>query len=240
MRFLGIQNCEVEGFGLYQRRLAELGIDLDMRPAYRGDALPDATAYDGILIGGTPAAAYELERHSFLAAEAHYLEQAVGAHTPCLGICFGAQLLAAILGGGVRRAAEAEIGITEIEVTPAGLHSQLLAGFPMRFPVFQWHGDTFGVPPGGELLAAGKVCRNQAFHHGTAVGVQFHLEITADEARRWAVAYSEELRLHDKTTDQVVDELQDRGLQLTALAELLTDNFVQIVRTSRSDAGEVG
>lgn len=227
MKFLGLQNCEVEGFGLYQDHLRELGVELDVRPAYRGDPLPDATGYDAILIGGTPAAAYEIELHPYLVAESRYLEQALRSDTPCLGICFGAQLLAAVLGGGAWEADEKEIGITEIEVTPAGLHSQLLAGFPRRFPVFQWHGDTFSVPPGGELLAAGNVCRSQVFHHGAAFGVQFHLEVTADEAERWAGAYREELSQHGKSTEQLVTEVRDSEPQLTALASRLIDNFVR-------------
>ena len=227
MKFLGLQNCEVEGFGLYQDRLSELGVELDVRPAYRGDPLPDATGYDAILIGGTPAAAYETELHPYLAAESRYLEQALRSDTPCLGICFGAQLLAAILDGGAWRAEDGEIGIMEIEVTPAGFNGQLLAGFPRRFPVFQWHGDTFGVPPGGELLAAGEVCRSQAFHHGAAFGVQFHLEVTADEAERWAEAYKAELDQHGMSRGQLVTEVRDSGPQLTALASRLIDNFVR-------------
>lgn len=230
MKFLGLQNCEAEGFGFYQDRLTELGIELDVRPAYRGDPLPDATSYDAILVGGTPAAAYELERHPPLAAESRYLAQLLRSGTPCLGICFGAQLLATILGGGAWKATEKEIGITEIEVTPPGHQSQLLAGFPGHFPVFQWHGDTFGVPPGGELLAAGEVCRNQVFRHGTAFGIQFHLEVTADEAGRWAQAYRQELRQYGKSLDQLVAEVRRNEQQLTSLAEKLMDNFVVMTK----------
>ncbi len=229
MRFLGLQNCEVEGWGLYEAFLSELQVRFDSFHAYRGDPLPSPAGYDAILVGGTPISAYALEKHPFLVAEAEYIRSAIGAGKPCLGICFGAQLMAKVLGADVRRAGRKEIGVYELELAPAGKADPLLESFPQRFPAFQWHGDTFELPAGAELLVTGADCRNQAFRWGKAVGVQFHLEIAPGEAAAWARAYPDELRQFGKTSQELLSEVQAHERQMAGLARQFLTNFTSIL-----------
>ncbi|HVP38179.1 MAG TPA: type 1 glutamine amidotransferase [Candidatus Saccharimonadales bacterium] len=226
MRFLGIQNMQAEGFGRFDSLLAEMGVQFDCFRAFEGQALPAPDPYDAILIGGTPVAAYELESHPFLVAEERYLRAVVEGGQPCLGVCFGAQLLAKILGAGVRRAPRKEIGVYPLALTEAGRADPLLRGFPGRFQVFQWHGDTFDIPAGAELLAAGEDCPNQMFRRGSAAGVQFHLETTPGEAAVWARVYADEVRQFGRPPEELLAEIRRHEPAARELAERFVHNLV--------------
>jgi GMP synthase-like glutamine amidotransferase len=79
-----------------------------------------------------------------------------------------------------------EIGWFDIEFTPAAREDPLFAGLEQRETVFHWHGETFDLPGGAELLASSERCRNQAFRVGTTVyGLQFHLEVTPGMIADW-------------------------------------------------------
>jgi GMP synthase-like glutamine amidotransferase len=230
MKILAIQNCAVEGFGQYERRLVARGVDYMLVHPYRGQRVPPAEEFDVLLVGGTPISAYAVEEHPFLLAEYRALQGAVAAGKTCFGICCGAQLLAQILGAEVRRCEQMEIGGYQVRLTRAGGEDALLRGFPARFPVFHWHGDTFSIPAGADLLVEGDGCRNQMFRWGSLVGVQFHLEVSASEAALWADAYPDELAEIGKSKVQVVAECRARQDEMTHLADRLMDNLLEIAR----------
>ena len=103
---------------------------------------------------------------------------------PVLGICLGAQLLAAALGAKVSPCGYKEIGWFPVRKTAAGKVSPLLAELPDGHSVFHWHGDTFELPSGAVHLLSSDATRHQAFAYGKrALGLQFHLELTADTVR---------------------------------------------------------
>jgi len=226
MKFLGIQNCEIERFGQYEALLRERGVEFDPFPAYSGSPLPAQAGYQAILVGGTPISAYATEDHPFLVVQEQYLRSAVQWGKPCLGICFGAQLLARILGGRARQADKKEIGVYELELTAEGKAEPLLRGFPGRFPAFQWHGDTFDLPPGAKLLVQGTDCPNQMFRCGRAVGVLFHLEFGAGEAAALARAYAPELRGFGKSSGELLSEFRAQEQSILKLARVFIENFV--------------
>jgi len=226
MRVLLVQNCEVEGFGLYGEHLRANRIDHVVHHAYRGRGLPEMEGFDAFIAGGTPLSANAVERHAFLKDELALLERVVRSGRPFLGVCFGGQLLARVLGAGVRRSPVREIGGAEVELTPEGRASPLLRGFPDRLPVFQWHADAFDVPGGAVLLARGTDCPNQAFGCGRAFGLQFHLETTADEAAVWADEYDSELAALGRSKQEVVRECREREGAMGPLAHRLMDNFL--------------
>jgi GMP synthase-like glutamine amidotransferase len=109
----------------------------------------------------------------WIAAELDYLGAAHGSGIPVLGICFGAQALAKVLGGAVSRAEETEVGWIEV----AG--DDGFAG-----PWFTWHDDVFTLPPGAEELARA-ASGLQAFAVGASVGLQFHPEVTTRIVDDW-------------------------------------------------------
>jgi GMP synthase (glutamine-hydrolysing) len=229
MRVLVIQNCEAETVGLYEAHLRDRGIPYRVHHAYRGGDFPSVGDFDAFIMGGTPLSANSVDEHAFLGREWRFIKELVRADAPYLGICFGAQLLARALGAEVRRCPAMEIGGYEVELTEDGRASPLLKGFPDRFPVFHWHGDAFDVPQAARLLATGEGCPNQAFSRGRALGVQFHLEVTAAEAARWADAYAPELATVGRTRERVVDECRERESAMAALAGALLDNLLDSI-----------
>ncbi len=145
---------------------------------------------------------------------------------PVLGICFGAQLLAKLLGAPVRRNPVTEIGTHPVRLTAAGRSDPLFQGFPKTFPAFQWHNDTFDIPPWGLQLAESRDCPNQGFRMGSAVGLQFHLEVTAPEALRWANAYPDELRAAGISEARITRECLEQQPLMAELADRLLDSFL--------------
>jgi GMP synthase-like glutamine amidotransferase len=146
----------------------------------------DLAAAAGLVVLGGPMNVDEVDEFPFLAREVEWIRQAVAAELPLLGICLGSQLLAKAMGARVYRNAVKEIGWYEIELQPAASEDLLFAGSAARETVFQWHGDTFDLPPGAVHLALSRQCRQQAFRCGRAAwGLQFHVEMTAALVDAW-------------------------------------------------------
>lgn len=228
-RVLCVQNTAGEGFGRFERQLRAAGHLVRIVRAFDGAMFPPIDQCDLVIVGGTPLAAYRWEGHAFLRDEATFLRQAVAASTPCLGVCFGAQFFAHLFGGRAYRADRKEIGAYDVFLTEEGRGDPVLAGFPPRFPVFHWHGDTFDPPPGAALLARGEGVRHQAFRLGSVVGVQFHLEVTVEDAAAWTEAYGGELADVGKTAEQVVAECRAIDVEMDRLAARFLGNVVAVL-----------
>ena len=146
----------------------------------------DPRTLAGLVVLGGPMNVDETDEHPHLATEVSWLRAAVADDLPILGLCLGAQLLAKSLGAAVRPNGVKEIGWYAIETTSAAAGDRLFAHFRSRETVFQWHGDTFDLPPGAVQLARSEQCPQQAFRFGRAAyGLQFHLEVTANIVDEW-------------------------------------------------------
>lgn len=150
------------------------------------DAVPDLDGYDGLIVLGGPMNCDEVTRYRHLATEVGAIRAAVGDGKPVLGICLGAQLLARALGAPVTRNPRKEIGWYDLMPTDEGRQDPLFRHFDEVEKVFQWHGDTFAIPPGAMHLARSEACAHQAFRYGAnAYGLQFHLEVDEPMIDRW-------------------------------------------------------
>ena len=122
---------------------------------------------------------------SYLREEILLIREAVERNVPVLGICLGSQLLAKAFGARVYRGQRAENGIyADIEFDNAS-GSRLFNGIKDPATVFHWHGETFDLPAGAVRLAHSKHYPNQAIKIGSAVGVQFHMEVDENTIRSW-------------------------------------------------------
>ena len=193
------------------------------------ESLPYPGDYGMLLIGGTPDSANNRSKVPYLAQVYEALTAAVDANIPCFGVCCGAQLLAEIIGARVYRNPEMEIGGYRVTVTFDGRDDPLLEGFPQNMPVFHWHGDTFDLPPDATLLAQGEKCKNQLFRNGAIVGVQFHLEVTSDDARQWDLRYADELSHVGKSAQEVVAECEAFESEMQDLASRLMQNYLALI-----------
>ena len=187
MRVLAFRHVPFEGIGLIGRILDERNVEVDYADLYRADAvLPDVAAYDGLIFLGGPMSVND--DLPYLTREMEWIRQAVARRQPILGICLGAQLIARAMGASVRSNPAKEIGWFDLRFTDAAARDPLFQGLS-RETVFHWHGETFELPPGAELLASSDLCRNQAFRLGDRVyALQFHLEVTPDMIADWCAA----------------------------------------------------
>ena len=146
---------------------------------------PDLAGLTGLVVLGGAVDVDQADALPWMRTELALLDRALDLGIPVLGLCLGSQMLAHALGGEVRRLTVAEIGWHPITATPAAGRDPLLTrlGDP-ELTVFQWHHCAFDPPPGATVLAANAVgC--QAFRLGSAWGLQFHPEVTAEILEHW-------------------------------------------------------
>jgi GMP synthase (glutamine-hydrolysing) len=146
-----------------------------------------------IVLGG-PMSAHQEDDYPFLRWEKTIIRAAMDESVPILGVCLGAQLIAAALGTSVFRGRVREIGWSPISITAHGQVDSLLGYLPENATVFQWHGDGFDLPSGAIRLASSVHYENQAFRLGRNIyALQFHLEVTPRMIERWIDERSKEL-----------------------------------------------
>ncbi len=157
------------------------GHELSYTKFYENDILPDKNEFDWLIIMGGPMSTNDEEEYPWLKSEKIFIKEVIDAKKKALGICLGAQLIAASLGCKVYRNKYKEIGWMNVHLTEAGIENALFKSLPGNFTVCQWHGDTFDLPEGAVLLAESGACRNQAFiYNQCVIGLQFHLEFNED------------------------------------------------------------
>jgi GMP synthase (glutamine-hydrolysing) len=210
-RLLVLQHIACEPPAAFEDELLARGLELERVELDEGEPLPDWRGFAATIVMGGPMGAYEDDAHPWLAGEKRKLREAVDAGHPVWGVCLGAQLLAAALGARVYRGDQPEVGLLDVELTPAAADDPVFAAAPRRFPTLQWHGDTFELPPGATLLAKSPAYENQAFVYGRAYALQFHLEVSSDLAAEWGEvpAYAESLEAIQGpgALDRLVDEV---------------------------------
>lgn len=147
-----------------------------------------------IFLGGTMGVA-DSDEFPFLAAEQDLIRGAVRQSIPLLGVCLGAQLLAAATGGQVFNAAHRSIGFLPVAKSKAAASDLLFSGFCATDRFLSWHQDTLTLPPGSQLLMTSVDTPNQAFRIGAcAWGVQFHLEVDQPVLESWIESSREPLQ----------------------------------------------
>src|ERR1700674_4054522 len=157
-----IRHVHFEDLGAFEATLSEHGYETRYYDAGVADLhSPHLHSCDLLIVLGAPFGAYEEDKYPILTDEIALIERRLAAELPALGICLGAQLFARALGSRVYPGPAKEVGWSPIALTEAGKQGptrHLGAG-----PVLHWHGDTFDLPAGTELLASTAICRNQAF-----------------------------------------------------------------------------
>jgi GMP synthase (glutamine-hydrolysing) len=225
-----IRHVEIEDLGYLGAALAEGGIAFEYvdAEALTGSDVPDVG--DALIVLGGPLGVYEAHEHPFLEREIELIRGCLDEGRPVLGICLGAQLLAAAGGARVYPGARGkEIGWAEVELSDAGIADPLWAGFPRRFTTFHWHGDTFDLPPGAQLQAR-TPDYVQAFRLGaSAYGIQFHPEVVPRELESWIAAYRLELERERLSSEDVLS-VPDAGAH-RELAHRFGENIARWLKT---------
>jgi len=219
-----------------RRRLA-----VDIRRVAQGDPVPTNVASDELLVVmGGPMGVADVgnPRYPYLEAEVALLRGALASRQPVLGICLGAQLLAHAAGSRVYpitrpgpaggRAPAREVGFAPVRYLGVNREPVLL-GLHQEEIVLHWHGDTFDLPVGAVRLAETDMCPNQAFRIGDhAFGLQFHAEVDAAMARRWAEEDADFVvaALGPSGPALIIAEAEEAASRMHAPGDRLLDNIL--------------
>jgi GMP synthase-like glutamine amidotransferase len=230
LRVLILQHEEPTPPGLVDEWLREHGARVETFRIDLEDRKLDPTEYDLIVSLGSEFAAFD-DHLPFVMREADLMRDALDADVPILGLCFGGQMLARVLGAEVHRSEESEIGWLPVrskdpELVPEG-------------PWFQWHFDVFGAPPGAEVIAETDLCP-QAFVYGRSLGLQFHPEVTREIMGDWVRVYRHELDGDGVDPDELMQETHRRIDGSNRMARQLLERFLERVARIGTDetAGE--
>ncbi|MGA2131093.1 MAG: type 1 glutamine amidotransferase [Bryobacteraceae bacterium] len=185
MHILAFRHAPAEGIGSLADALARYRVGCRTIDLYREpEAACGLEEVAGVILMGGPMSVND--ELAWIPREVLAIQGAGARGIPVLGICLGSQLIARALGARVYGNAVKEIGWSSIRWTEAAQGDALFTGFEGAETVFQWHGDTFDLPAGAELLAESAACRHQAFRAGGNVyGLQFHLEVTPEIIEDW-------------------------------------------------------
>ncbi|MEQ6470905.1 type 1 glutamine amidotransferase [Comamonas sp. wu1-DMT] len=222
---------------LHQQDIAHVLID----PCAEGAAPANARDYRGIIVLGSNHCANE--QLLWIDEERCLLQSALQYDIPVLGHCFGAQMLARAMGAGVWRNPCANIGWSEVRITPC---AQQLMNLPAQATIFNWHYDTFDIPTAARRTMYGQHCLNKGFVHGRQWAFQGHLEVTADSVRQWCGEGHDELLQARgpavQSEAQILDRLPQHIDQLHAMAlrtyKAWTDQLDRPVSISCSSSSE--
>jgi GMP synthase (glutamine-hydrolysing) len=207
--------------------------DVEIVPGVAGTDLPDPTEFDAVAVLGSAEGAWD-DSVPWLAGEIAYLERAIAADVPVLGICFGGQLLARVLGGTAHAAdGRHENGWRTISTSVPDV---IVEG-----PWMEFHFDSFTAPASSQVLARSERC-DQAFRQGRCLGVQFHPEITPSEFETWVSRWtgtSIEARFDELgiSTPGLRAETAERAEASRVASWRLFDDFGRRAGLLRAEAG---
>lgn len=232
---LVVQHSPADGAGRLGSWLADAGLLLDVRTPYDGEPLPALRGYAGLLVLGGSMGAHDDAAAPWLPATRDLLRDAVRTAVPVLGVCLGAQLLAAALGGQVRPGDQGpEIGPGMVAKRDVSAGDRLFALVPFTPDVLHWHWDVVTeLPAGASMLASSTRYPNQAFRVGErAWGLQFHLETTPETVRRWVA--DDAARLAEEGVDLVAAaerwDLEALHADLAEVWEPFARRFAEVMR----------
>jgi GMP synthase (glutamine-hydrolysing) len=228
-----------------------------IRP-YLGDPIPAAddqhglAEHCGLIVLGGEMGAWDDDVAAWLPATRRLIADAVRGQVPMLGICLGAQLLAAACGGTVETGPAPEIGLKSVTPLPAAAQDSFFAAIdeslgpvgrpadehdasPVRaWPVHQYHYDAVTkLPADGELLVTGETYQIQGFRVGPAAwGVQYHPEVSTHEFLMWVANGQRSGALTEDDATAVLEPIRAGGEVQARLAAAHADAFLTVVRSS--------
>jgi GMP synthase (glutamine-hydrolysing) len=151
---------------------------------YKGEKLPEPTGIDMLIIMGGPMNVFDFHIHPWMEEEIAWVKEFIRLERPVLGICLGAQIIAAALGEEVYPGPHREIGWYNLQFFPSLGNYKIFNDLPVTRKVFHWHGDTFDIPGEATRIAASQAFPNQGFiYRNKVMALQFHLEVTPESVK---------------------------------------------------------
>ncbi|WP_224249957.1 type 1 glutamine amidotransferase [Hyalangium gracile] len=231
MRAVVFEHDEDAGVALLGPVLQQAGFTLVKR--FRTTRREDVDAELVVVMGGHMGV-YEADQHPFLREEIALLSERLANERPCLGICLGAQMLAAAAGSEVFLGKNGfEVGALPVRWTQDGLKDPVIAGVKPKTVVAHWHQDSYKPVPGATLLASTDRYTQQAFRLGKSYGFQFHMELGAADLERWLTTGNDSLTQRVKNVQELrtqLPKLKAAEAEIIELQHRLANHFAKAVR----------
>lgn len=233
MPTLVFQHHDIGRSGRLGEALRDHGHRLRVVRPDRGEPIPpDLDDVDAVVsLGGPQNIDDPPEKHPWMQREMDLLRQAHERMLPVVGVCLGAQLLAAALGGEVKPMPAPEIGLVDIDIAPSGQTDVVLAGLAWRHAQFCHHGREIAqAPPGAVVLASSERCRTQAFRAGLRTyGFQFHFEADERMIRALLASAPDDLNRAGVLAADVEKQMQTRYADFDRLSWRLCENIAELL-----------
>lgn len=202
-KVLVIQHVPFEGLGKLDNWFQMRAVTPEIYRFFEEKELPDLSHYSALIILGGPMGLYELDQYPWLKQELAFIQKLLrGTSIPVLGICLGAQILAHLLGGSVKKHSQKEIGWYPITLSKKAQSHPFFEKWPAEIVTFHWHQDIFEPPTGSLEIGSSAACDHQGFYYektndrgekSAVVGFQFHLEMTYEISKRLVESCHEDI-----------------------------------------------
>jgi GMP synthase-like glutamine amidotransferase len=231
-RALVFQHMDYDHPGRFLDFFAEDGIVPEMVRLWEGQQIPNLAPYDFLFVLGGAQDTWQ-EEHTWMPEEKAAIREWVWDRAkPYFGVCLGHQLLCDALGGEVALAAEAEVGVYDVSLTPDGQEHGLFAGLDSSNKVMQWHwAEVTRAPQEAKVLAASSRSAIQAIAIDShAVSTQFHCEFTPQTMAVWSSLPSYLASLEKQNGAdayrRLVDEATPLMPQMARMTRRIYDNLM--------------
>jgi len=232
MRVAIVENTLVTHHGQVGVALHEAGALVDIYRPYADGRLPEGPdRHDALIVFGGEQSALDDATHPYLPALARTMRAYGEADRAVLGVCLGSRVLARAWGAQNHLGTAPEFGWQTVRLTAEGQADPVLRALPTAFPIFQWHSDTFTLPPDARHLATGAGAAHQAFRIGRAsYGTQFHFEANRAVVADWMQTFPEAAdRMAPGWRASHPDQAATLGSQADAAGLALARAFVAVI-----------
>ena len=217
------RHIECEGPGYLGEVLTREGIPWQLIAVDAGEPVPPSI--DGcsglVLMGGPMSVNDDLD---WIGQELALIQEAQEAALPVLGHCLGGQLISRALGGSITANPVKEIGWHPVIQSDTTMAKKWLASLPAEMTLFHWHGETFSIPAGAEVVLENATCPHQAFATGNTLALQCHLEMQAPMVIEWATLYRDEIEQPTATVQSAADMTEGLAARIQA-AQAVADTL---------------
>jgi len=219
-----------EGPGLLAELLEQQHLAFEIISIDEGQLVPDSLSnVSGLVFLGGPMSAND--DVAWIKAEMDLIKKAHLKNIPMLGFCLGSQLICKALGGEVFKGGEGqEIGWHAVNPVPGSVAQSWLGDMSEEIELFHWHGETYCLPKKATLIMSSKAYKNQAYVIGNTLGLQCHVEVSADMVREWSALYTGDLAQGGKwnqPASEICDDLENRITRLKTFARPLLEKWMQ-------------
>ena len=217
-----------EGPGYLSEVLDSQSIPYRLVNIDQGEAVPGSLDdCSGLVFMGGPMSVND--SLPWIEQELSLIRMAQAQNMPVLGHCLGGQLICKALGGTVSANPVKEIGWHSVRKCNTPAAARWLAGLPDETALFHWHGETFSIPDGAEVILESEHCAHQAFALGNTLALQCHVEMLPPMVAEWAALYAHELQETSMTVqsaEQMTTNLSARIAEAQQVADVIYERWL--------------